>query len=211
MARTRTPVRRLGRPPATDSIETRQRILDVARGEFAVHGYEVTTNRQIAARVGITTAALYHYFPSKSDLYVAVLADAEEAVVERFRSAVDGVDTLSDRLKVVLDESHTMNSEDPSLAQILGAFRIDERRHPEIGEAVAGLDRPLNQFFLDLVDDAVRSGQLDASARRPVLALITMILVGLSDAMSDDLRAHRIGVEAAKALLTNGRTFGFGT
>jgi hypothetical protein len=29
--------------------------------------------------------------------------------------------------------------------------------------------------------------------------------------MSDDLRAHRIGVEAAKALLTNGRTFGFGT
>jgi AcrR family transcriptional regulator len=201
MARTRTPVRRLGRPPATDSLETRQRILDVARAEFAVHGYEVTTNRQIAARVGITTAALYHYFPSKSDLYVAVLAEAEDAVVTRFRTAVQGVGNLAEQLSLVLDESHTMNSEDPSLAQILGAFRIDERRHPEIGEAVGGRDRPLNRFFLDLVDDAVRRGDLDQSARRPMLALITMILVGLSDAMSDDLRAHRIGVDVAKTLL----------
>jgi AcrR family transcriptional regulator len=211
MARTRTPVRRLGRPPATDSLETRQRILDVARGEFAVRGYEVTTNRQIAARVGITTAALYHYFPSKADLYVAVVVEAEDAVVSRFRAAVVGVDTLAERLMVVLDESHTMNSEDPSLAQILGVFRIDERRHPEIGDAVEGRERSLNQFFLDLVDDAVRSGEITASARRPVLALITMILVGLSDAMSDDLRAHRTGVEAAKALLANGRPFGFGS
>ena len=204
-------MRRLGRPPATDSLETRQRILDVARREFAVHGYEVTTNRQIAARVGITTAALYHYFPSKSDLYVAVLADAEEVVVTRFRVVVEGVDTLAEQLRVILDESHAMNSKDPSLAQILAAFRIDERRHPEIVEAVAGRGRPLNEFFVELVDAAVRAGELAPSSRRPVLALITMILVGLSDAMSDDLRTHRVGVEAAKALLSNGRAFGFGS
>lgn len=204
-------MRRLGRPPATDSLETRQRILDVARREFAVHGYEVTTNRQIAARVGITTAALYHYFPSKSDLYVAVLADAEEVVVTRFRVVVEGVDTLAEQLRVILDESHAMNSKDPSLAQILAAFRIDERRHPEIVEAVGGRGRPLNEFFVELVDAAVRAGELAPSSRRPVLALITMILVGLSDAMSDDLRTHRVGVEAAKALLSNGRAFGFGS
>ena len=204
-------MRRLGRPPATDSLETRQRILDVARREFAVHGYEVTTNRQIAARVGITTAALYHYFPSKSDLYVAVLADAEDVVVTRFRAVVEGVDTLAEQLRVILDESHAMNSKDPSLAQILAAFRIDERRHPEVGDAVAGRSRPLNEFFVELVDAAVGTGELAASSRRPVLALITMILVGLSDAMSDDLRTHRVGVEAAKALLSNGRAFGFGS
>ena len=176
-----------------------------------MHGYEVTTNRQIAARVGITTAALYHYFPSKSDLYVAVLADAEDVVVTRFRAVVEGVDTLAEQLRVILDESHAMNSKDPSLAQILAAFRIDERRHPEVGDAVAGRSRPLNEFFVELVDAAVGTGELAASSRRPVLALITMILVGLSDAMSDDLRPHRVGVEAAKALLSNGRAFGFGS
>ena len=204
MARTRTPARRLGRPPATDSLETRQRILDVARAEFAVHGYEVTTNRQIAARVGITTAALYHYFPSKSDLYVAVLAEAEDAVVTRFRSAVEGVENLAEQLSVVLDESHTMNSEDPSLAQLLATFRIDVRRHPEIRAAVEGREQPVATFFTALVDEAVRSGEIESADRRPVLALIAILLVGLSDAMSEDLRAHRLGVDAAKALLVGG-------
>lgn len=201
MPRTRTPARRLGRPPATDSVETRQRILDVARQEFAVHGYEVATNRQIAAKVGITTAALYHYFPSKSELCVAVLADAEDAVVARFRSTIAGADSLAEQLNLILDESHAMNSEDPSLAQFLASFRIDERRHPEIRDAVAGRDRPLTGFFTDVVDAAVRSGEIEASARRSVLALITILLVGLSDAMSDDLRTHRLGVDAAKWLM----------
>lgn len=173
----------------------------MARQEFAVHGYEVATNRQIAARVGITTAALYHYFPSKSELCVAVLADAEDAVVARFRSAIDGAESMAAQLNLILDESHVMNSEDPSLAQFLASFRIDERRHPEIREAVAGRDRPLTEFFTGLVDAAVRSGEIGASERRPVLALITILLVGLSDAMSDDLRTHRLGVDAAKWLM----------
>lgn len=194
-------MRRLGRPPATDSLETRQRILDVARREFAVQGYEVTTNRQIAARVGITTAALYHYFPSKADLYVAVLDDTENSVVSRFRSVAERVDSLADRLAIVLDESHAMNSEDPSLAQVLASFRIDERRHPELRDAIAGRDRPVARFFTDMVDAAVDRGEIEPSSRGPILAFVTILLVGLSDAMSDDLRTHRRGVDAAKSFL----------
>lgn len=201
MARTRPPARRLGRPPATDSVETRQRILDEARQEFARHGYEVATNRRIATRVGITTAAVYHYFPSKADLYVAVLAATEDAVAARFRATISPGDSLVEHLQAVLDESHLMNSEDPSLAQFMASSRVDERRHPEIRDAVAVRDRPLRQFFDDLIGAAVHSGEIDASMRRSVAALVTILLVGLSDAMSDDLRTHRIGVDAAKWLV----------
>ena len=98
MARVIRSERRLGRPPDTDSLATRQRILDVARREFAVHGYEVATNRRIATRVGITTAAVYHYFPSKADLYVEVLVDAEATVATRFAHVVSTSSSLSDRL-----------------------------------------------------------------------------------------------------------------
>ncbi len=204
MARASTPARRLGRPPSTDSFETRQRILDVARGEFAIHGYEVATNRRIAARVGITTAALYHYFPSKADLYVEVLVDAEAAVADRFRSVATGTN-LAERLIAVLEESHAMNAEDPSLAQLLAAFRIDERRHPDVADLVRGRERPVASFFSALVDDAIGAGDIEATARRATLALITILLVGLSDAMSDDLRTHRLAVDAATALLRVGR------
>lgn len=201
MARTTSTERRLGRPPHTDSLETRRRILDVARRQFAVHGYEVATNRRIAALVGVSTAAVYHYFPSKADLYVEVLADAEETVAARFRGVVTTASTLFESLAIVLDESHLMNSEDPSVAQLLAAFRIDERRHSDIAALVKGRTRPVAEFFAEIVDDAIRRGEVDVTSRRELLALITILLVGLSDAMSSDLRTHRLGVDAAKSLL----------
>lgn len=183
-------------------METRQRILDVARQEFAVHGYEATTNRRIAARAGITTAALYHYFPSKSDLYVAVVVAAEALVLTRFEEVTASGGSLVESLRLLLDESHAMNSEDPSLALILAAFRIDERRHPEVRDAMRGQERLMQGFFRNLVDQAIDTGEIDRSDRGSVLALITVLLVGLSDAMSDDLRSHRIGVEAVKSLMS---------
>ena len=58
--------------------ETRRRILDVARQSFAELGYGGTTNRHIATKAGITTGALYHYFDSKLDLYLAVQQYVDE-------------------------------------------------------------------------------------------------------------------------------------
>lgn len=173
----------------------------MARREFAVLGYENTTNRNIAAEAGITTAALYHYFPSKADLYVAVLLRTEREVEARFRTACTASNSLVDRLGEVLDESHRMNSEDPSLAQFLASFRIDERRHDDIGCALPAGGRSLDAFFRELVDEAIAQGEVPGASRGSILSLVAILLVGLSDAMSDDLRAHRRGVEAAKALM----------
>ena len=69
--------RRLGRPSQGDAAETRQRILDEARRAFTTRGYDNTTNREIADGAGITAAAIYHYFPSKVDLYVAVFSSVQ--------------------------------------------------------------------------------------------------------------------------------------
>ena len=40
---------------------------------FATSGFRGTTTRELAARVGITEAALYRYFPSKEALYGAII------------------------------------------------------------------------------------------------------------------------------------------
>ena len=70
----RTPVvRKLGRPRDVDSSDTRQTLLEVARRIFARDGYGATTNRSIADEAGITTGAIYHYFPSKAELYLSLI------------------------------------------------------------------------------------------------------------------------------------------
>lgn len=201
MARVIRSERRLGRPPDTDSLATRQRILDVARREFAVHGYEVATNRRIATRVGITTAAVYHYFPSKADLYVAVLEDAQSLVSTRFNDAVAGRANFLERFDAVLDAAHVLNGEDPSYARFLGAVRIDARRHPEMRVALDEAQLPTQKFVVELVEEAVAAGDVARSHRSMVLSFMLTTLAGLTDVASDDLRHHRTAIAAAKSAL----------
>lgn len=52
---------------------TRERILDAAEEFFAERGFEGTTLREVAARVGLRNPSLYNHFESKEALYAAVL------------------------------------------------------------------------------------------------------------------------------------------
>jgi AcrR family transcriptional regulator len=55
---------RRGRPRGS----TRERILDVALELFSEQGYEQTSLREIADRLGLTKAALYFHFERKEDI-----------------------------------------------------------------------------------------------------------------------------------------------
>lgn len=52
---------------------TQQKILDVGQALFARKGYESTSLRDIAERVGIREPGLYRHFDSKEAIYIAVL------------------------------------------------------------------------------------------------------------------------------------------
>ena len=56
-----------------ERAETRQLILEAARRMFVQRGYEATTMRAIAAKVGYTPTAIYHHFKDK-DALVAELS-----------------------------------------------------------------------------------------------------------------------------------------
>ena len=49
--------------------DTRDRILEVALDLFIEQGYDKTSLREIAERVGVTKAALYYHFASKEEIF----------------------------------------------------------------------------------------------------------------------------------------------
>ena len=139
--------RRLGRPKEADSAATKRRILDVARAAFASGGYDSSTNRDLAAQVGITAGALYYYYPSKLDLYLAVHEDVQQRVYGRFNEAVDGARRFLDAFDSVLDVAHQLNEADPTIAAFIGVTRADMRRHAEISASLADHTERRNAFF----------------------------------------------------------------
>ena len=193
--------RRLGRPPASSSIETRQRIVAVAREAFAELGFGVTTNAFIATKAGITTGALYHYFDSKAHIYQAVYDEVQEHVYGRFEAAVAGAGSFIEKFEAVLEAAHALNREDPSLARFVGAARIDMARHDDLRESLRDPVRQGNTFLVRLVDAGVSVGEIRVEDRDMVLAFMRTTLVGLTDAVSNDPRHHRVAVDAIRAVM----------
>ena len=60
-----------GDEPAA-AASTRERILDVALDLFVDQGYDGTSLRQIAERLGVTKAAIYYHFEAKEDILTAL-------------------------------------------------------------------------------------------------------------------------------------------
>ena len=73
-------------------MPSQARILEAARGEFALHGYSARL-QDIAERAGLTHPTLLYHFKSKERLYAAVIDDAMldwAAVTSRAVSAAPG-------------------------------------------------------------------------------------------------------------------------
>lgn len=76
------PVKRTMFPMQTLKTDTRKRILAVSRKLFLKKGFRDTTTRDIAGEAGITLSNLYHYYPSKDDLFCSLLKPATNALEE---------------------------------------------------------------------------------------------------------------------------------
>jgi AcrR family transcriptional regulator len=59
------------------------KILDVAKHEFAAHGYEEASYNKIIQKIGISKGSMYYYFENKEDLFITCFLDA-------FRNAAEG-------------------------------------------------------------------------------------------------------------------------
>ena len=55
--------------------ERRRQLIEAGTALFAEHAYEEISMAQIARTAGVSKPLLYHYFPSKLDLFKAAMAD----------------------------------------------------------------------------------------------------------------------------------------
>jgi AcrR family transcriptional regulator len=92
----------------------RERLLDAAAHVFAEHGFRGASVDDVAARAGVTKGALYWNFPSKQELFFALL---DERVDSRVRSLLEQFEAAS-------------SEEDPAAAVSRGVADVvdDERQ-----------------------------------------------------------------------------------
>jgi len=201
-----TVARKLGRPRAVDSVDTRVRLLAAARTCFGQNGFEKTTNAQIAEVAGITSGAIYHYFPSKVELYAAVFEGVQDFIYSEFEYAINEHDTLVERFNSILDISVRINRDDPSIAGFVVDVASEVQRNPELRSVTSLLRRRTGAFLEKLCDDAEQNNEIRPGVSRESLRdLLNALLAGLlrfSTLINDSAR-HGAAVEVLKLMLRN--------
>jgi AcrR family transcriptional regulator len=179
--------------------QARREILEIARNILREGGIEAVTLASVAARLGMTKQALYHYFPSKEALVrslVTNLLDHEiEMLVASIRESGSVEDTLGTLIRAFYDHYITR----------LNAFRaIYCQSQLYSGPTASSLDKdtireeinPRTRHLFDVLEARIadsdmskaerqRMRQLAFTAWLSALGLLTMLSV--ADATNDPL------------------------
>ncbi len=76
--------------------KTREKILKVATKLFAKYGFAGTSMDEIAERVGIRKASLYHHFSSKQEIYEELIERVFAEIIKIFQVSFSSGDILKD-------------------------------------------------------------------------------------------------------------------
>src|SRR6202022_2164976 len=68
--------------------ERRRQLLDAALEVFVSQGYNAAAMDEIAERAGVSKPVLYQHFPGKLELYLALLDESVDTLVETVRDAL---------------------------------------------------------------------------------------------------------------------------
>lgn len=71
----------------SESLTTLERIHQAAKAEFMEKGFSSASLRAIVKAAGVTTGALYGYYPSKEELFEGLVGEHYQYLLDRFREA----------------------------------------------------------------------------------------------------------------------------
>ena len=115
MTTTHDPKPRGGRMPRN---ARRAQLLDSALEVFVAQGYHAAAMDDIADRAGVSKPVLYQHFPGKLELYLALLDQSCDTIVDACRGALDA--TEDNKLRV----AGTVHVFYDYVANAQGAFRL---------------------------------------------------------------------------------------
>jgi len=119
------------RPLRADAVRNRARVLEVAYDTFAAEGLAVPID-EIARRAGVGAGTVYRHFPTKEDLFRAVVEDRIRSIIgegRRLLTTAGPADALFEFLRSIV---LTWGATDRGLSEALAGIGLDvEKAMPE--------------------------------------------------------------------------------
>jgi AcrR family transcriptional regulator len=154
----------------------RKQLLTAAQAVFVAQGYHAAAMDDIAERAGVSKPVLYQHFPSKLELYLALLDQHAESLVQRVREALES--TTDNHRRVEASVQAYFDFVDGAGTPGEGAFRLvfesDLRNDRAVRERV-------ERMTSRCVDALARTIAHDTGYREEEAVLLSVALSGLAE------------------------------
>lgn len=167
----------------------RAQLLDAAQQVFVAHGYHVAVMDDIAEAAGVSKPVLYQHFPSKLDLYVALLDRAADGLVATVRQALASTTDNHSRVSAVLAAYLRYVEAEPVHRLV---FETDLRSEARVADRVERMMREAAEAIADTV-------AADTGLAAPEARLIAVGLAGMAEVAARWRRADGASVSEQRA------------
>ncbi len=147
----------MARKPADQTVQP-DAIVQAAASVFQRQGYHGATMAEIAAEVGLTAGSLYHHFPSKQDLLIAVLQTGLAQITAEVRAIVQSGDPPAEKLRRIV-HAHIRSEIDH--ANIAAAVIFESRALlvvPQVRDQFVAQRDALEALYRRVIDEGIASG-----------------------------------------------------
>ena len=169
-----TPVGTVARGTRLPRKARRAQLLAAAQEIFVAHGYHAAAMDDIAERAGVSKPVLYQHFPSKLELYLALLDQHADSLVLRVCEAL--ASKTDNKLRVAASVAAYFDFVDGEGTPGEGAFRLvfesDLRNDPAVSQRVERMTQ-------ECVDAIAATIALDTGYRAEEAQLLSVGLSGL--------------------------------
>jgi AcrR family transcriptional regulator len=134
----------------------REQILDTAAELFTRYGYRATSLDKVAKRLGVTKAALYHYYRSKGEIlyeiHLRVVTQHLEMMTPIVRSDLPAAEKLRRVIRAHIDALLR------HLPRVTVFFREGHELPPRYARKIALRSREYTALVQDLVESGIKEG-----------------------------------------------------
>ena len=150
-------------PKIVDRERYRKELLQKCFDLFAQRGYGSLTMRQIAKNLGVSTGTLYHYFPSKQEIFVQLIEDITERDAGIVKDEFSELETIEEKL-LAFGEYLTKNEEYYYKQTLLffNFFQQPELEQPELSEAIQKSYERYQKLLMEFlgIEDKILANQI---------------------------------------------------
>lgn len=149
-------------------VARREEILESALDVIGRKGYQNASLKQIAELVGVTPAALLHYFGSKEELFTEVLRkrDEHDGMMPQTLNPADGKSAFIDVIR--------HNTEVPGVVELFSRLSVDavDPAHPAHQYFLERSERLRESITDSFVQDATHRATLDPDTMARVIQAV---------------------------------------